>query len=202
MLVCGVDHEDELPELWRMAASAGKRDRITVDRAVQNTARRMGAVGAAPVVTPDLTKWLMGLMFGGSDPYDLTEGIHTFSMVIMDCRSTATRHVAEQAREQSRNYDLVTSGDTNTTLADANRLRGTAKVIITFDSIYCDAMLKGCYIILCSMLSSEHPLAMQYKATLDQYDNNKVLRSCTWHASRPTAHRILMRKLLGIFNCG
>jgi hypothetical protein len=34
MLLCGVEHEDELPELWQMAASAGKRDRIAVDRAV------------------------------------------------------------------------------------------------------------------------------------------------------------------------
>jgi hypothetical protein len=121
MLVCGVEHEDELPELWRMAASAGKRDRIAVDRAVQNTARRMGAVGVAPVVTPDLTKRLMYLLFGGSDPDDLAEDIQPFSMVIMDHCSTATHHVAEQAREQSQNYDLVTSGDTNTTLADANR---------------------------------------------------------------------------------
>jgi hypothetical protein len=166
MLLCGVEHEDELPELWRMAASAGKRDRIAVDRAVQNTARRMAAVGATPVVTPDLTKRLMGLMFGGSDPDDLSEGIQPFSMIIMDHRSTATRTV---------NYDLVTSGDTNTTLVDANRLRGTTKVNVTFDSIYCDAMLKGCYIILCSMLSSDHPVAVQYKRTLDQYDNNKVM---------------------------
>jgi hypothetical protein len=175
MLLCGVEHEDELPELWRMATSAGKRDRIAVDRAVQNTARRMAAVGAAPVVTPDLTKRIMGLMFVGSDPDDLSEGIQPFSMVIMDHHSTATRTVTEQAREQSRNYDLVTSGDTNTTLADANRLRGTTKVNVTFDSIYCDAMLKGCYIILCSMLSSDHPVAVQYKMTLDQYGNNKVM---------------------------
>jgi hypothetical protein len=65
MLICGVEHEDELPEVWRMAASAGKRDRIAVDRAVQSTARRLGATGAAPVVTPDLTKRIMGLVFGG-----------------------------------------------------------------------------------------------------------------------------------------
>jgi hypothetical protein len=175
MLLCGVEHEDALPELWRMAASAGKRDRIAFDRAVQNTARRMAAVGAAPVVTPDLAKRLMGLMFGGSDPDDLSEGIQPFSMVIMDHRSTATRTVAEQAREQSRNYELVTSGDTNTTLADANRLRGTTKVNVTFDSIYCDAMLKVCYIILCSMLSSDHPVAVQYKRTLDQYDKKKIM---------------------------
>jgi hypothetical protein len=175
MLVCGVEIEDELPEMWRTAASAGKRNRIAVERAVQNTAHRMEAVGVAPVVTPDLTKRLMGLMFGGSDPDDLAEGIQPFSMVTMDHGSTATRHVAEKAREQSRNYDLVTSGDTNTTLADANRLRGTAKVSVAFDSIYCDAMLKGCYIILCSMLSLDHPVAVQYKATLDQYDNNKVM---------------------------
>jgi hypothetical protein len=170
MILCGVEHEDELPELWRMAASAGKRDRIAVDRAV-----RMAAVGAAPVVTPNLTKRLMGLIFGGSDPDDLYEGIQPFSMVIIYHRSTATRTVAEQAREQSRNYNLVTSGDTNTTLADANHLHGTTKVNVTFDSIYCDAMLKGCYIILCSMLSSDHPVAVQYKRTLDQYENNKVM---------------------------
>jgi hypothetical protein len=158
-----------------MAASAGKRDRIAVNRAVQNTARRMAAVGAAPVVTPDLTKRLTGLMFGGSDPDNPSEGIQPFSMIIMDHRSTATRTVAEQAREQSRNYDLITSGDTNTTLADANHLRGTTKVNVTFNSIYCDAMLKGCYIIMCSMLSSDHRVAVQYKRTLDQYDNNKVM---------------------------
>jgi hypothetical protein len=186
MLVCGVEHEDEPPELWRMTASAGKRDRIAEDRAVQNTMRHMGAVEVAPVVTPDLTKRLMGLMFGGSDPDDLAEGIQPFSMVIMDHRSTATHHVAEQAREQSRKYDLVTSGVTNTTLADANRLRGTAKVNVAFDSIYCDAMLKGCYIILCSMLSSDHPVAVHYKATLDQYDNNKVMYMARIEAHCPS----------------
>jgi hypothetical protein len=90
MLVCGVEHEDEMPELWRMAASAGKRDRIAVYRAVQNTEPCIGAVGVAPVVTPDLTKQLMGLMFGGSDPDDLAEDIQPFSMVIMDHRSTNT----------------------------------------------------------------------------------------------------------------
>jgi hypothetical protein len=182
-----------------MAASAGKRNHIAVDRAVQNPARRMGAIGAAPVVTPDLTKRLMGLMFGGSDPDDLAEGIQPFSMVIMDHRSTATRHMAEQAREQSRNYDLVTSGDTNTTLAEANQLRGTAKVIVTFDYIYCDAMLKGCYIILCSMLTSDHPVAMHYKATLDQYYNNKVMNMariethCTSHPYAKVARYFQLR---------
>jgi hypothetical protein len=85
-----------------MVASAGKRDRIAVDHVVQNTARRMAAVGAAPVVTPDLTKRLMGLMFGGGDPDDLFEGIQPFSMVIIDHRSTATHTGADQAWEQSR----------------------------------------------------------------------------------------------------
>jgi hypothetical protein len=150
-----------------MAVSAGKRDRIAVYRAVQNTACCLGATVAAPVVTPDLTKRLMGLMRGGGDPNDLAEGIHPFSMVIMDHRYTATRTVAEHAWEQSRNYD-------NTTLADASRLRGT-KVNVNFDSIFCDAMLKGCYIILCSMLSTEHPVAVQYKHSIDQYANNKVM---------------------------
>jgi hypothetical protein len=116
----------------------------------------------------------MGLMFGGSDPDNLAEDIQPFSMVIMDHRSTATRTVAENAREQSRNYDLVTSGETNTTLADASRLRGT-KVNVNFDSIFCDAILKGCYIILCSMLSTEHPVVVQYKHAIDQYANNKVM---------------------------
>jgi hypothetical protein len=105
---------------------------------------------------------LMGLMFGGSDPDDLAECIQPFSRVTMDHRSAANRTVADHTREQSWNYDLVTLGETTTTRADVNRLRGI-KVNVNFDSIFCDAMLKGCYIILCSMLSSEHPVAVQYR---------------------------------------
>jgi hypothetical protein len=181
-----------------MAASAVKRDRIAVDRDVQNTARRLGATGAAPVVTPDFTKRLMGLMFGGSDPDDLAEGIQPFSMVIMDHRSATNRTVAEHTQEQSRNYDLVTSGETTTMLADANRLRGT-KVNVNFDSIFCDAMLKGCYIILCSILSSEHPVAVQYKQAIDQHDNNKVMymarieTHCPSHPYAKVAHYFQLR---------
>jgi hypothetical protein len=193
-----VEHEDELPELWRMAASAGKRDHIVVDRAVQNTACRMAAVGDAPMVTPDLTKRLMGLMFGGSDPDDLSEGIQPFSMVIMDHRSTVTRTVAEQAREQARSYNLVTSGNTNTILANTTRLCGTTKVNVTLDSIYYDVMIKGCYIILCSMLSSDHPVAVQYKRP---WTNMTTTRSCIWPALRPTARHIRMRRSHDTSNC-
>jgi hypothetical protein len=186
MLLCGVDHEDELPELWRMSASAGKRDRIAVERAIQNTARRLGVGGSAPVVTPDLTKRLMGLMFSGSDPDDLAEGIQPFSMVITDHRSSATRQAAEQARHQSRNYDLITSGETNTTLSDAHRLRGSTKVNVNLDSIHCDSILKACHIVLCSMLSSDHPVALRYEDAMDQYNNNKVMYMARIEAHCPS----------------
>jgi hypothetical protein len=40
MFLCGVAEESNLPELWRLLATAGRHDRLAIDQAIQATADR------------------------------------------------------------------------------------------------------------------------------------------------------------------
>jgi hypothetical protein len=61
VILCGVDSEVNLPEVWRMVPKFGKKDCMTVKLAIKQTAQRVGMAHRAPIITPEFTKCLLSL---------------------------------------------------------------------------------------------------------------------------------------------
>jgi hypothetical protein len=156
MFLCGVAEESNLPELWRLLASAGRRDRLAIDQAIQATADRKGMSNRGPIITPDFARRIAQLSFAGHNMDNLGEGLQPFAMVVVDYRSIQARTTMDHARRTAEDYDLITAGETNTSLTDARSLRDTNVIHIDFDSVHAEARVDAALITLDAILGDDH----------------------------------------------
>jgi hypothetical protein len=173
MILCGVEIETDLPEIWSdLAANGGKRDRDLIEISFRNTAAELGMADLTPVVTPSLAKKITGLRFVGADLDNLNEGINPFSIVIVDHSTTNGEAAYQAAMESALDYDDLMSG-TGVSLTDLKAVKSTNAVTPEAPGL-ARAMIKSFHILLVSLLGDDHPLVRRYwtfVTTLDQKEN-------------------------------
>lgn len=171
--MCEVDSEDLLPSVWTLIAAAGKRDRIAVENAILATARRLQLVESAPLVTPEFAKKLTNLQLAGTDVDNLAEGLQPFALLVPDHGTILNNHnkqAVRDARQLMDEYDLMTDGSVNTSLADAKTIRtpSSGQRLIT-DLSHLRTVLEAMDVVLHTVLGPQHSVTANYDIFLNTY---------------------------------
>ena len=160
MNICNVGSETNLPEFWRdLAAANGKRDRVLLAQAVQQTAALLHQEDLVPVITSDLAKKLSTLQFVGNNINDLADGVNPFLMVVQDYTSPSSEKAYFEALQSANDYDMITSGSSSADLAEIKALRKTTTVQVPTNYMTARLMLQGFMLFLATFLGPNHPLA-------------------------------------------
>jgi hypothetical protein len=170
--MCDVEFEDLLPNLWIRLASAGKRDRIAIEQSLLDAARSVGNVDGGPSATPELTKKLVSLRFGGDNIDDLSEGIQPFSLTLQDEIWGGSE--AADARARNSAYDIMAGGSVTTSFEDAKTLRGTGKIRLPSGMMHVKALLQAQDILFRAMLGQHHPMTVSFHALLSGFSNREL----------------------------
>jgi hypothetical protein len=131
--ICQVANTGLLPPVYQTMADYGrKKERITMQRAIDDAMSQMGLSQLHFVVTADLANKLSSLMWK-AHPEDLGQGIHPF------CVGETSPDVIAALQELARKYDLITSDGASPSLTDAHKLVGGGKAAIPQNLITLDA---------------------------------------------------------------
>jgi hypothetical protein len=122
--VCQVANSSLLPPVYQTMADYGKKkERITMQRAIDDMMSQMGLSQLHFVVTADLANKLSSLMWK-AHPEDLSQGIHPF------CMGETSPDAIAVLQELARKYDLISSDGASPSLTDARELVGVGKAAI------------------------------------------------------------------------
>jgi hypothetical protein len=158
MILCGINSEDDLPGVWCMVPKFGKKDYTAVTLSLKQTPHNAGMAIAPPMATPEFVKRLLFLLFAGNDMDNLSKGMHPFALVFVDHHSQQTPASIKCGQNEATNYDLATSGEATTRLADARVLCGPARVNVQFDNTRDEAKLESMILVLHMMMGFNFPL--------------------------------------------
>lgn len=171
--LCEVTSEEELPNIWSMVAAAGKRDRIAIENSILATARRMQLVESAPLVTPDFARKITNLQLSGTDVDNFDEGLQPFALLVPNhgmLSAYTNRADISQAQQLIEEYDLMTNGSVNTTLADAKAIKTpVSKQRLVKDLSHLRTVLEAQGIVLQTVLGSTHPVSVNFDLMLQTY---------------------------------
>lgn len=171
--LCDVNSEDELPNVWAAIAAAGKRDRIAIENSILATARSMQLVESAPVVTPEFAKKVTNLQLAGNDVDNFDEGVQPFALLVPNhglIASYTNKTEIALAQQMINEYDLMTDGSVNTSLADAKSIRTPhTKQRLVKDLSHLRTILEAQHIVLQTILGSTHPVTASFNACLQLY---------------------------------
>ena len=173
MSLCGATNETDLPDLWADLASAnGKQDREVIEENFRTIASGLSLAELTPVVTPGFAKKVTAMRFAGSNLDDLTEGVHPFSIIIMDHTTASGEQAYNDAMAAAFDYDDIMRG-TGADLNDIKTLKGSSKVVLPETFALARAMLQAYRIVLLAILGETHALVMAYTRFLNGYTNRE-----------------------------
>jgi hypothetical protein len=152
--------ERDLPELWNKWANCTKRQEFHV---LQDTLAAFARSNAAylatsPVVTAKLVQDLLNFQFVGDSANDIKAGLHPF--VISD----GNTEYRQSNLEVARLYGLLTSGDTNCSLADLEALKDKEKRSVPLTYWELEKTLGMFSNLISVVLGLRHPLSTAYQA--------------------------------------
>jgi hypothetical protein len=161
---------DALPELWHVIAKSSKTNlRILITEHLRVVAQDMGMEGAAPVVTPSLSKKLATLQFSHPDIDNLDDGIQPFVVGV--------RSKKEQANLKSYigYYDSILEGGAAPGLKDLQDLSQKDKVAMPKTLLQAQTTLRSFHVLLRAMLPESHDLVIQFARFCTAF-NRKLLQ--------------------------
>jgi hypothetical protein len=148
--VCQVANLVLLPPIYQTMADYGKKkERITMQRAIDDMMSQMGLSQLHFVVTADLANKLSSLMWK-AHPKDLSQGIHPF------CVGETSPDAIAALQELARKYDLISSDGAAPSLMDARELVGVGKAAIPHNLILLDAQNQLFLVLLRVFLGTAH----------------------------------------------
>lgn len=168
-----VDSEEQLPEIWSQVASAtNKREREAIETIFRQVANALGIPELCPVVTPNLAKKITSLRLAGTNLQDLEEGVHPFTMVIMDHSTDSGEQAYQAAIEATRDYDDMMAGGGHADLNDLRAIKNS-KVLLPETFELARAMLQAYKVTLIAILGEAHPVVLEYNRFLTTYTNRE-----------------------------
>jgi hypothetical protein len=122
--LCQVPNTVSLPPVYQKLADYGKKkERITMQREVDDMMNQLGMSQLHFVIMADLATKLSSLMWE-AHPEDLLQGIHPF------CVGETSPDVIAELQELAGKYDLISTDGASPSLSDAQELVGTTKAMI------------------------------------------------------------------------
>jgi hypothetical protein len=128
-----------------------------------------------PIITPDFARKISQLSFAGHDMDNPSEGLQPFAMVVVNHRSIHARTTMDHARRTAEDYDLLTAGETNTSLTDARSLCGTNIIHIDFDSVHAEAPVDATLITLDAILGDDHTFVWALQQMWNRYMADRLV---------------------------
>ncbi len=168
--LCGVDNIEDAPMVYHRIANCKKMDRQAVQTCFNETAVMENAPAAIPVVTPELSKKIAQLLFGGNNIDDLEQGLSPFSLIPQDHSNEA-----EPALHLAGEYDDLMGGSFSTTLEDLRKLRQSTKALVpsSHDWPLVKAQLQAFWLTLILILGTTHLFTNGFKRFLTAYLNRE-----------------------------
>ena len=157
LFLCDVASAHDLPEIWiKLVAGNSKRERDTIEMRVRVGATGLGDTDLAPVITPDLSKKIIGVHLVGNNLDDFTDGVNTFLMVVQDNTSPGTKKQYFNTLLLASDYDTLVGGAAAAELSDIRSMRTAIKVQIHTTSVSMHLILQGFNILLVTLLKPGH----------------------------------------------
>ena len=116
----------------------------------------MGDSDVAPVITPDLSKKIVGVCFAGNNLDNFVDGVNPFLMVVQDYTSPGTEKQHFDALSLASDYNTLVGGAAVAKLSDIRSMRTAIKVQIPTIYISMCLMLQGYNILLATLLKPGH----------------------------------------------
>jgi hypothetical protein len=186
--VCQVPSSAALPPVYQTMADYGKKkERITMQRAIDDMMNQMGLAQLHFVVTADLATKLSTLMWK-AHPEDLSLGIHPF------CVGETSPDAIAQLQELARKYDLISSDGASPSLTDAQELVGIGKASIPSNLIALDAQNQLFLVLLRVFLGTEHAITVAWE--VHTTTTQQRLLHLQFYSPRTARHQLLLPGLI------
>jgi hypothetical protein len=188
LCVCQVANSSLLPPVYQTMADYGKKkERITMQRAVDDMMSQMGLSQLHFVVTADLANKLSSLMWK-SHPEDLSQGIHPF------CVGETSPDAIAALQELARKYDLISSDGAAPSLLDARELVGGGKASIPRNLISLDAQNQLFLVLLRVFLGTTHLVTQAWEG--HTVATQQQLLNLQFYTPRTPRHQLLLPALI------
>jgi hypothetical protein len=186
--VCQVQNSATLPPVYQTMADYGKKkERITMQRAIDDMMNQMGLAQLHFVVTADLATKPSTLMWKAHSE-DLSLGIHPF------CVGETSPDAIAQLQELARKYDLISSDGASPSLTDAQELVGIGKASIPSNLIALDAQNQLFLVLLRVFLGTEHTITVAWEAHTTT--TQQRLLHLQFYSPRTARHQLLLPGLI------
>ena len=131
LFLCDVALTHNLPDVWiEPAAGNGKRECETIETCTCAVKTGLGDTNLASVITPDLSKKIVGVRLAGNNLDNFTDGVNSFLMVVQDFTSPGTKKQCFDALSLASNYHTLIGGATVAEPLDIPSVQTTFKVQI------------------------------------------------------------------------
>jgi hypothetical protein len=186
--VCQVANSALLPPVYQTMADYGKKkERITMQRAVDDMMSQMGLSQLHFVVTADLANKLSSLMWK-AHPEDLSQGIHPF------CVGETSPDAIAALQELARKYDLISSDGAAPSLMDARELVGVGKAAVPRNLISLDAQNTLFLVLLRVFIGTGHVVTTAWER--HTVATQQQLLNLQFYSPRTPRHQLLLPALI------
>jgi hypothetical protein len=186
--ICQVANSSLLPPVYQTMADYGKKkERITMQRAIDDAMSQMGLSQLHFVVTADLANKLSSLMWK-AHPEDLGQGVHPF------CVGETSPDAIAALQELAHKYDLITSDGASPSLMDARELVGGGKAAIPRNLIALDAQNQLFLVLLRVFLGATHAVTAAWE--LHTVATQQQLLNLQFYQPRTARHQLLLPALI------
>jgi hypothetical protein len=186
--VCQVANSSLLPPVYQTMADYGKKkERITMQRAIDDMMSQMGLSQLHFVVTADLANKLSSLMWQ-AHPEDLGQGIHPF------CVGETSPDAIAVLQELARKYDLISSDGAAPSLMDARELVGVGKAAIPRNLIALDAQNQLFLVLLRVFIGTAHTVTLAWEQ--HTLSTQQQLLNLQFYTPRTARHQLLLPALI------
>ena len=186
--LCQVANTTLLSPIFQAMADHGKKkERITIQRAVDDMMSQMGLSDLQFVVTAELAMKISTLMWK-AHPEDLSQGLHPFSV------GETSPDAIIALQDLARKYDLISSDGASPNLHDAQELIGVGKASIAKNLISLDAQNHLFLVLLNVFLGTVHSntIAWEQHAT----ETKRRLITLLFYTPRTPCHQLLLPALI------
>jgi hypothetical protein len=186
--LCQVATTAQLPPVYQSMADYGKKkERITMQRAIDDMMSQMGLGDLQFVVTAELAMKLSTLMWK-AHPEDLSQGLHPFSV------GETSPDAIIALQDLARKYDLISSDGASPSLNDAQELIGVGKASIARNLISLDAQNHLFLVLLNVFLGTTHSNTIAWEQ--HAIETKRRLITLQFYTPRTPRHQLLLPALI------
>ena len=162
LLLCDIALTHNFPDIWiELATGNGNCEHETIKMRARAVATGLGDTNLAPVITPDLSKKIVGVCLAGNNFIDFANSVNPFLMVAQDCTSPGTKKHYFDALFRASDCDTLIGGAAAAELSDIRSMQTPIKVQIPTACISMCLLLQGFNIPLAMLLKPSHHLVLE-----------------------------------------